>query len=210
MFLLLLLVAFAGLGAGVTAPELEKVKTLTAQARLECESGRTAVERSKRQAHFEQGQRLAEQAVALDERYADAHFALFCNLGEMVRLDGESLSSLVGYRRMRQELDRALELDPEHLDAMSAKGTFLVRLPVLFGGNPEEGERLLRNVIQRDPEAVNARLSLARSVSARGNYTEAMSLATEALSFARSGNRLDFIPEAETIIEAVRAKLADH
>jgi len=209
MFLLLLVAAFAGLGAGVTSPELDKVKALTGGARQECELGRAAVERSDRLAHFEEGQRLAEQAVALEERYADAHFALFCNLGELVRLDGESLSSLAGYPRMMQELNRALELDPEHLDAMSAKGTFLVRLPALLGGDTEEGERLLRNVIQRDPQAVNARLSLAKSVSARGNHTEAMTLATDALTFAKSGNHPDFVPEAEAIIEAVRAKLAE-
>ena len=36
-----------------------------------------------------------------------------------------------------------------------------------------------------------------------------MTLATEALTFARSGNHLDFIPEAEATIEAVREKLAE-
>ena len=98
------------------------VRDLTRQARMECSHGRAAMERGARLAHFQQGQALAERAVALDEQYADAHFALFCNLGEQLRLDGEAMTSVFGFPRMMNELDRTLELNPGHLDALSAKG----------------------------------------------------------------------------------------
>ena len=45
--------------------------------------------RDTRKEHFERGEALATQAVALDDENADAHFAVFCNLGELLRLDGE-------------------------------------------------------------------------------------------------------------------------
>ena len=104
-------------------------------AMTECHAGRVTQDRASRVGHFEKSQALAEQAVALDDRSADAHFALFCNLGELMRIDGElSITSVMGFRRMTKELDRTLELAPDHLAALSAKGTFLLRLSSLLGG----------------------------------------------------------------------------
>ncbi|HJT21479.1 MAG TPA: hypothetical protein VJ746_13470 [Nitrospira sp.] len=170
----------------------------------ECHQGRVAKERGDRIAHFEEGQRLGERAVALDERSAEAHFSLFCNLGELMRIDGEvSVSSVVGFRRMMHELDRTLELAPGHLDALSARGTFLIRLPSLLGGDPDHGEQLLRYVIAREPQAVNARLSLAKSYCGRGRHREAVALATEALTLAHAQHRDDFIPEATRLLSQI-------
>jgi hypothetical protein len=61
-------------------------------------------------AHFEKGQALGEQAGSLDDRSAESHFALFCNLGELMRIDGElSITSVMRFRRMTKALDRTLE-----------------------------------------------------------------------------------------------------
>lgn len=175
------------------------------EAMNECHQGRVAQNRPTRVAHFEKGQRLGEQAVALDDRSSEAHFSLFCNLGELMRIDGEiSVSSVMGFRRMMHELDRTLELAPDHLDALSARGTFLVRLPSLLGGDPDRGEQLLQYVIKQEPLAVNARLSLAKSYCNRGRHQEAVTLATEALSLAQSQHREDFIPEATRVVAQLR------
>jgi hypothetical protein len=100
---------------------------------------------------FEQGRLLGERAVADNQQSAAAHFSLFCNLGEIMRIDGEaSVASMLGFRRMMKELDRTLELAPDHLDALSAKGTLLVRLPPFLGGDKSQGEQILRQVIQRE------------------------------------------------------------
>ena len=84
------------------------------------------------------GRALGEEAVDVDELSADAHFALLCNLREQLRVAGESLSSLFGFRRMVKKLNRTLELTANHLDALSAKGTVLVRLPVFLDGDTEK------------------------------------------------------------------------
>ena len=123
-----------------------------------------------------------------------------------MRIDGEvTISSVMGFRRMMKELDRTLELAPDHLDALSAKGTFLVRLPALLGGDTDKGEQLLNYVIQRSPKAVNARLSLAKSLCTRGQHRDAMALASEALLLARVQRRDDFIPEATRVVAQLRA-----
>ncbi len=182
--------------------------TLPKRALDHCHQGRLAKDRDSRVAHFQQGQRLGEQAVAADEGSADAHFALFCNLGELLRIDGETLTSLFGLRRMMKELDRTLEIAPTHLEAISAKGTLLVKLPNLLGGDVKQGERLLEQVIDQAPQAVNARLALARVRCERGQHAEAAVLASAALVIAQKQKQMDFIPEAEAMLQQAKANAA--
>lgn len=182
----------------------ESAGELSVKAQTECDLGRRAQERSIRLAHFERGQVLAEQAIALDDQLANAHFALFCSLGEQIRIDGNIFSSPLAFRRMMKALDRTLDLNPDHLDALSSKGTFLIRLPVLLGGDAGKGEQMLRRVIQRDPKSVNARLTLAKTYAARGNHQEAIALATTALEIAQAEQLTDLIPEAHATVGELR------
>jgi cytochrome c-type biogenesis protein CcmH/NrfG len=105
---------------------------------------------------------------------------------------------------MTKELDRTLELAPDHLDALSAKGTFLVRLPSMLGGDRDKGEKLLRYVLLKEPQSVNARLSLAKSYCANGRHSEALSLASEALDLAQAQRQDDFVPEAAKVVAQLR------
>jgi tetratricopeptide (TPR) repeat protein len=178
---------------------------LSAAAQKECDLGRAAKARAVRLAHFQQSQVLAEQAVAANDQLADAHFALFCSLGEQMRIDGESLSAVFGLRRMMAALDRTLELNPDHLDAFSSKATFLARLPAILGGDPAKGERMLREVIRRDLKAVNARIILAKLHAARGDREQALALASEAMQLARSERRADLLPEAQATLAELRS-----
>lgn len=202
-------VAFGLIAAGhvlLPMPSQAQVSArhLAKEALQECDQGRAGKIREARLVHFQTGQALAEQAVALDERYADAHFSLFCNLGEQLRIDGESIASTFGFRRMMSELDRTLELNPGHLDALSAKGTLLVKLPGVMGGNKERGELLLQQVVKRAPQAVNARLALARVRCERGRHQEAVTLASDALALARKHKRAEFIPEARAVLQQLK------
>jgi len=183
----------------------DSVGSLAAGARTECETGRRTPDRQARKAHFDRGRALAERAVALDDDSADAHFALFCNLGELMRLDGENLSQVFQLRRLISEIDRTLQLNPEHVDAMAAKGTLLVRLPRLLGGDSTRGEAMLREVLQRDPNAFTTRLTLANLCEARGERDEALAFATRALQIAREQGRADKVAEAQAALAELRA-----
>lgn len=186
--------------------QAQSIQTLIAEAMHECHLGRVAQDRAVRLAHFEEGQRLGEQAVVLDDQEAEAHFAVFCNLGELMRVDGElRITSVMSFRRLINELDRTLELAPEHLDALSPRGTLLVRLPYVLGGDRDKGEQLLQYVIEQEPTSINARLSLAKSYANHGRSQEALALASEALSLAKTQQRDDFIPEATKFISQLRA-----
>lgn len=186
----------------------ESSQVLIQQAMDECHEGRRAKDETVRVAHFEGGRKLAEKAVKLDERSADAHFALFCNIGERMRANGEVLFSVFEYGRMMEALDKTLVLNPHHMDALSSKGTILIEVPGLFGGDSEKGEAMLREVIQKDPQSINARMVVARLCVERGEDQEAFDLAKRALELARAANRNDLLPEAEKTFSEIQTKQA--
>ena len=196
---------FLCLFVGGPAFGADTAASLAAAGRAECDAGRRAEDRAERKAHFERGQAFGERAVALDDNYADAHFAVFCNMGELMRLDGESLSGAIGLRRLMAELDRTLELNPQHSDALSSKGQLLLRLPRLLGGDAEKGEAMLRRAIQLDPNAFQSRIMLAKTCEARGDRDEALAFAKRALQVAREQGRADKVAEAQATLAELRA-----
>src|SRR5258705_12479478 len=107
------LVASLCLGAGLgSVPALanDSAASLAQQALADCEAGRQSRDRTERERLFVNGRDLANRAIALDDASADAHFSLFCNQGEWMRLDGESLTDVLGLRALIHELDRTIDL----------------------------------------------------------------------------------------------------
>ena len=129
-----------------------------------------------RGAALKHGLQLAEEAVAADNRDAKAHFALFCNLGMQMQIDGLGFSSWSTYRRLRRELDTTLALAPNDPDALAAKGAMLLHLPRLLGGDPDAAERLLRRALTIEPDNSAARRYLAELLAERGDNDAAQGL----------------------------------
>src|SRR5207247_596852 len=204
------LMALASLSLATVARAADdSVPSLTASARAECDAGRRATDREVRKEHFDRGQALAERAVALDDNSADAHFALFCNLGELMRLDGENLSQIFQLRRLMAEVDRTLELNPNHVDAMAAKGTLLVRLPRLLGGDSVRGEAMLREVLARDPALRGLRVALVERLDwAAGTSSRSSKLIHGGVRYLEQGD-VGLVREAATE-RAVLRRLAPH
>lgn len=134
------------------------------------------------------GLALAEAAVAADDTSAVAHFAVFCNLGRQMQLEGFGLRSLGKLRRLMREVDRALELDPASVDALVGKAGVLLELPRFLGGDAVAAERLVRRALALDPAHGEARFYLARARAARGLRTDD---AEAMLSAARSPSQPD-------------------
>jgi tetratricopeptide (TPR) repeat protein len=137
-----------------------------------------------------QGLALGEQAVVDDERDPKAHFAVFCNLGTQMKQRGVSIRSMMDVRRLRREIDRTIELAPEWPDALVGKGSLLIELPGMLGGDAREGERLLREALRIDPDFLTARVTLAHALADRGARDEARDEANRAVALAeRKGDR---------------------
>lgn len=133
---------------------------------------------------LERGLATAERAVAADANDAKARFAVFCNLGRKLEDDGASLAGVANVKRLRQEIDRALALEPAFVDALAAKGSFLVELPSLFGGDVEEGVRLIRRAVELAPDYPPARLQLAKALLEQGEEEAALAEARVVLAAA--------------------------
>lgn len=146
--LLMLAVSTAG------AQEAETALAADALAACRRADDLTAADRV---ASLERGLALAERAVEARPDDAVAHFAVFCNLGKRIQLEGLSARLLGDVRRLRRHIDEAVELAPDWADALAGKGAFLVALPGLFGGDRDEGERLLRRAVELDPTNLEAR-----------------------------------------------------
>ncbi|MBY0278394.1 hypothetical protein K2Z84_23950 [Candidatus Binatia bacterium] len=133
---------------------------------------------------LQRGLEQAEQAVAESPNDAKAHFAVFCNLGRKLEDDGASLAGVANVSRLKSEIDRALALEPGFVDAMTAKGAFLVKLPSLLGGDADEGERLLRRAVALAPQHAAARLELAKALEEKGDTHAALEEARAVLTLA--------------------------
>ena len=116
------------------------------------------------QKSFEDGERgllLARQSLVKTPMDPRAHFALFCHLGRRSEAAGVGIGTLSDLAVMQAALDRALELEPNYVDALVGKGALLIELPWFLGGDDEDGERLLRQALTLDGQFLAARDRLA-------------------------------------------------
>jgi hypothetical protein len=97
----------------------------------------------QREALLKRGLHLAERAVQMDANDAHAHFAVFCTLGKLAERKPVGFETMKTVRRLRHEVDRTLELEPEYVPALIGKAEMLLRLPRWLGGDPEEAQRCL-------------------------------------------------------------------
>jgi Tfp pilus assembly protein PilF len=85
-------------------------------------------------------------------------------------------------------------------DALTAKGSLLLQLPRLLGGDAAEGERLLRAALARDPEMAAAHLELARGLARHGRRTEARTEAERAATLAERAHDTDLAERARKLL----------
>jgi tetratricopeptide (TPR) repeat protein len=148
---------------------------------------------------LDRAQALAEMAVEAHPEDAKAHFAMFCSLGRKADIEGSEIEGLANLGRIRESLDRALELEPGFVDALVAKGRMLARLPWMLGGDADEGERLIRRALELDPDSAVAPLHLAHVLIDQGEEAEARKLAHQAIERAEKSPERYVQVEAKTL-----------
>lgn len=156
---------------------------------------------------YGRGKDLAERALELAPESADAHFALFANWGRMLQTDGW-LKNAFHLPALQRELDRALELDPNHADALAAKGGLYLELPAFLGGDIRKAEPLLRRAVELDQESVAPRLELAECVLQQNQRDEARRLARTALRLAEKHGRERQVERAGKLLNEIEGREA--
>ena len=193
------------------AGQPEPVGPATSEAVALCnEADQVSV--AERSAVLARGLARAEEAVRADPRDAVAHFAVFCNLGKRLEMErqGRRLFATLGdLHRVQREIDITLALAPDYPAALAAKGEMLVELPRLLGGNPQEGERLLRRAVALDPDDARMRLMLANVFRATGERDQALANAAMALGILERAGAASELADARGLVAAL-ALSGDH
>jgi tetratricopeptide (TPR) repeat protein len=154
---------------------------------------------------YREGEAFARQAIALDDRSAEAHFALFARSGRLL-LTSSAVVGPFSVGRTTREFDRALELDPNYAEALAARGALYRQLPRLLGGNTEKAEWYLTRTIELDPNAVVARIELAKIYSDEGDAQGSVALLETAAGIAaREGKCRSFAKARVLLHELAKA-----
>lgn len=193
--------ALAGPGASASPPEVATGATRLEESKpppspRETE-GRQELERAsrylaaaektddedERQRNYELSVQHAERAVALLPDDPDAHFVLFGSKGRIAQ-NGGLASAAMALSSLNDELDQVLRLDPDHTDALAARGGMLMKLPRLLGGDTTEGLHYLERATELNPDGAGTRLELAEAYEIVGRDADALRAAREAIAIA--------------------------
>jgi tetratricopeptide (TPR) repeat protein len=143
--------AKAHLAAAAADPEdaaalYHAARALTYQARAT--EGEAAV------ALYEEAVAHARRATELAPDDPEAHFALARAWGRLAQYRGV-LESLNLATLIKRELDRTLELDPEHDGALHALALWHSSVPWVFGGRTEQVRPLFERAIELNPTVLH-------------------------------------------------------
>lgn len=163
------------------------------------EEGEASEDDTAKLALYARGKALAERALAVEANNAEAHFALFANWGRWLQVDGWFKNS---YRlpALWTELNRTLELDPEHPDALAAKGGLFLELPGYLGGDVAKAQGYLEQAVKLDPDSVGARLELAECYIMEDRHEEARGLVLVARRIATERGKKHYIRRADGLL----------
>src|SRR5262245_60548429 len=185
--------------AAFASSNSEAATKLAKQALASLRRGEEEATPAARLAAYRDGVRYAERAVAADDSNADAHFALFANRGRILLLEGVVVNAFTVVSANR-ELDRALELNPDHADALAAKGGLYRQLPWVLGGSNDKAKKYLTRAIELDPRAVIARIELAEIYRDAGHPDDAVPLLEKAASVAEDDGKYRQLARARALL----------
>jgi tetratricopeptide (TPR) repeat protein len=178
---------------------LAEGKRELATARKLIDDGERATTDDARKSAYTEAKRHADRAVELVPNDADARFVQFAAEGRIAQLGGIAVAALQ-LVKLNNQLDEVLRLDPNHANALAARGGMLMKLPRLFGGNTTKGVEYLERAVSLDSTAVGKRLELAEAYHIVGREDDAKATARSALEVAKQLDEPDRIATCERFI----------
>jgi tetratricopeptide (TPR) repeat protein len=156
--------------------------------------------------HWEEGVEYGRRAVKADPDGKEGHFYYMANIGAIAQLKG-ILQSIWKLRKIKREMDRTLEIDPNYPPALLARAQFLMEMPGVFGGDKQEAMRLCERVIRLDPDHLPTYIAMARLLAAEGRYDEAVENLNKVLLCEQPRQEANYLkvdrPRAETALEEI-------
>jgi tetratricopeptide (TPR) repeat protein len=156
--------------------------------------------------HWKKGVAYGRRAVEANPDGKEGHFYYMANIGAIAQLKG-TLMSLWKLRKIKQEMDRTLEIDPNYPPALLARAQFLMEMPGVFGGDKQEALRLCARVIRLDPDHLPTYVAMARLLAAEGHYDEAVENLNKVLLCEEPRQEANYLkidrPRAEAVLEEI-------
>jgi tetratricopeptide (TPR) repeat protein len=166
-------------------------------------------QKKKKLEHWKKGVEYGRRAVKTNPDGKEGHFYYMANIGAIAQLKG-TLTSLWKLRKIKREMDRTLEIDPNYPPALLARAQFLMEMPGIFGGNKQEALRLCARVIRLDPDHLPTYIAIARLLAAEGHYDEAIENLNKVLLCEAPRQEANYLkidrPRAEAVLEDIMRK----
>ena len=163
---------------------------------------------AKRIAAYEEGARLAHQAIELRENLANAHFYYAANLGSAAQLKG-LLASALNIFELKAHVSRTLELQEDHAPALHMMGMMLEELPWFLGGDSDKAIGYLEKAVASKEDYMHARLDLAKIYLKRQKEDEAIQ-ELRIVARKRPSDKITawaqrYRPEAEALLQKIES-----
>lgn len=191
----------------LTPGQIEGLEELALAKKL-LRAGENATENDERTRNYEECEKHAARAVELLPENADAHFILFGAKGRVAQMGGLATAALA-LPSLNAELDEVLRLDPDHSDALAARGGMLMKLPRLMGGNTTEGVRLLERAVELNPTGAGTHLELAEAYEIVGRERDAYRIGTKAVTLAEKKGEAEKAERARAFVSELTESCSD-
>ncbi len=119
---------------------------------------------------LEQAEQYAQKAAKLNPQNADAYFEIGATTGQIAYLRGAAYGFTTGTAvKTRENFEKALSLNPKHISALIALGSWHAEIVArgvgfLYGGKLEKVFSLFDTAVQTAPKLINVRLNYAKSI----------------------------------------------
>ena len=130
--------------------------------------------------NLDEAYKLAERAVALAPKDAEAHYQLAETAGQ--KAEKASMIHQMGLgRQFKKEIDLVLQLDAKHTGAMRGLMVFYLEAPGVIGGDKAKARMMAEQIARLDPvEGAQAQIDLARRLKQEIRPEELLRKATSA------------------------------
>ena len=156
--------------------------------------------------HWKKGVAYGHRAIKANPEGKEGHFYYMANIGAIAQVKG-TLQSMWKLRKIKREMDRTLEIDPNYPPALLARAQFLMEMPGAFGGDKQEAMRLCKRVIRLDPDHLPTYIAMARLLAAEGRYDEAVENLNKVLLCEQPRQEANYLkvdrPRAEAALEDI-------
>jgi len=174
-----------------------------------------------RQKLYTQGTDLAEKAVKANPNDTWGHFQVAAALGKKLLMLGKK-EQIDGSKKVRAEIDKAIELDPTNDLGYHALGRWHRRMAeiggasrffggILYGSIPkgsfEESEKNLKKAADMKPEFVNHHLELGKTYVSLKKYDLAAAEFQKAIDLPKTTSKDDVLKtEAQAELAKIKGK----